>query len=41
MMKKLQKIIRERMNVSEMSDMKIMQGLKTFVRIEKKFQRIF
>ena len=40
-MKKLQKIIRERMNISKMSDMKVIQGLERSERIEKKFERLF
>ena len=40
MMKKLQKIIRARINVSKMSDIKIIQGLKKFERIEKRFERL-
>ena len=40
-MKKLQKNIRERMNIFKMSDMKIIQGLKKLERIEKRFERIF
>ena len=36
MMKKLQRIIRERINISKMSDMKILQGLKKVERIKKK-----
>ena len=35
MMKKLQKFIRERMNISKMSDMKIMQGLKNLKGLKK------
>ena len=38
MMKKLQKIIRVRMNNSNMSEMKIIQGLKKLERIEKRFE---
>ena len=41
MMKKLQTIIRERMNMSKISDMKFNQGLKRFHRTEKKFERTF
>ena len=37
-MKKLQKIIKVRMNISKMSDMKIIKGLKNLERIEKKFK---
>ena len=36
MMKKLQKVIRVRMNISKMSDMKDEQGLKKLEKIEKK-----
>ena len=39
MMKKLQKIIRERMNISKLSDMKTIKSLKKFERIEKRFER--
>ena len=41
MMKKLQKNIRERMNISKISDLKIIQSLKRFERIDKRFKRIF
>ena len=41
MMKKLQKIIRRKMNISRTSDMKIKQRLKKFEKIEKRFERIF
>ena len=37
-MKKLQKIIKVRMNISKMSDMKIIKGLKNLEKIEKKFK---
>ena len=40
MMKKLQKLIREKKNISEMSDMKITQSFKNFERNEKMFERI-
>ena len=40
MMKKLQKNIRVRMNISKMSDMKIIQDLKKLERIEKSFESI-
>ena len=40
-MKKLQKITRERMNISKMLDKKVIQGLKRSERFEKKFERIF
>ena len=38
MMKKLQKTTRVRMNISKMSDMKIIQDLKKLERIEKKLK---
>ena len=41
MMKKMQKIIRERMNSTKILDVKSIQGLKRFERIEKRFERIF
>ena len=41
MMKKLQRIIRERISISKMSDMKILQGLKKVERIKKRFERMF
>ena len=37
-MKKLQKIIKVRINISKMSDMKIIKGLKNLERIEKRFK---
>ena len=40
MMKKMQKIIRVRMNISKMSDMKIIQDLKKLESIEKSFESI-
>ena len=40
MMRKLQKITRFRMNISKMSDMKIIQDLKELERIEKNFKSI-
>ena len=41
MMKKLQKIIKKKMNISKILDMKVIQSLKIFERIEKKFETIF
>ena len=41
MMKKLQNITRERMNSTKILDVKSLQGLKRFERIEKGFERIF
>ena len=41
MVKKLQKIIKRRMNISRISDTKIIQSLKNFERNEKRFERIF
>ena len=40
MMKKLQKIIRVRMNFSKMSEMKNIQDLKKLEKIEKRFESI-
>ena len=40
-MKMLQKLIRERINNSKISDVKSIQGLKRFERIEKRFERFF
>ena len=37
-MENVQKIIRVRMNISKMSDMKIIQDLKKLERIEKRFE---
>ena len=39
-MKKLQNIIRVRMKISKISDMKIIRDLKTLERIEKGFESI-
>ena len=41
MMKKLQKNIRERMNISRILDKKFIQSMKNFERIEKRFERMF
>ena len=41
MVKKLQKIIKRRMNISRISDNKIIQSLKNFERNEKRFERMF
>ena len=40
MMKKLQKVIRVRMNISKMSHMKDEQGLNELEKIEKRFEKI-
>ena len=41
MMKKLQKIIRRTTIISRISDIKIIQTLKKFEKIEKQFERKF